>query len=151
MSLPTTERRVRVGDFDSLDFDQRYVFPADGYIYWKTTGRRVRSCVNKDTGYEFYRITNNYGKRVAISLNLFHGKVERVGEWFHVSRTPPGTKAHPNWPCYVFDYERERVYRVAFAAPRKTAQLIRPNGAGAYLMHDFDGELQRVKHTDLFA
>ncbi len=151
MKLPTTTQRHQAHFFDSLDFDKRYVFPDDGHIYVKSTGRKVWPRRNRGTGYEYYRLTRNDGERTCISAALFHREVERMSDGtYHVDIEIPDTKTHPNWPSYVFDYGRKVVWRIGFRTVRREAVQVSPNRSNQFLMTDYKGDTYYVPFNEIF-
>lgn len=150
--VPDDTWRPAFGDFDSRDFDQRYVFGSDKRIYNRGSGRRVREGENKNTGYTYYRLTRNDGKRVCVSTMMLHGEIDRVGELYFVPQLPRGTTSGlANWPAYAFDMAHKRVFRIAFGAPRHKAVRIRPNKAGKVRMVDYAGAEHWMDVDELFA
>ena len=136
-------------EFDFREYSDRYDFRG-GRVYRRTTGKLLVHHVNEGTGYQFYRLTRNDGVRVSISEALISGKVEKSGDWYFVSRTPPNTTSNTEFPAYAFDYTRRKVWRIGFKAPRRSYVEIKPNKVNKFRLADFKGDVVWKHFEDLF-
>lgn len=137
-------------EFDPAEFDERYDFK-DGRVHRKGSNRRLVHHVNPRTGYAFYRLTRNDGKRVSISKEIVSGSVEKVGDLYYVSRTPKDTTTNTEFPAYAFDHKHKVIWRVAFAAPRRKYVRVTPNKVGKVKLRDFSGRDVWKHVDDIFA
>lgn len=140
--------RTMKSDFDPADYP-RYEF-RDGGVYVKVSGRRVRPQHNPHTNYDYYRLTDADSRRRCVSVAVADGLVEKVGKLYYAEAVPRRVSYREEYPAYAFANNTRRVYRIAFAQPRRNFCEVKPDACGRVPLLDYAGKRRLIPHSELF-